>query len=250
MSLSLQFISQVPKLQALRLPTRYYHFSATEDYVKLLNIGEGIFPGDRVNLAVRLQKSRCILTTESATKVYPSRGGYGINRFDFRLEEHSELECINDELILFKAAKYLQLLTFSVDGGSYFFYVDILSNGRSFEHFDFTAMQVRNRFFIEGELEYFEQFNVAGTALQSYQQRRGSRRHLHAKIYVKSRNNTALEARLRAEGFTGFTFSHTGKMLVGTLVDDNMAALKASVKRAWTCYRALHGRQAFNLGKQ
>ena len=95
MSLSLNFISQKPQLKRLNLPTRYYHFNEDENYVKLLSIGEGIFPKDKINLKMKLDKSDCIITTESATKVYPSKEAFGINRFDFSLKENSNLECIN-----------------------------------------------------------------------------------------------------------------------------------------------------------
>ena len=54
MSLSLNFISQKPHLNRLKLPTRYYHFNDDDNYVKLLSIGEGIFPKDKINLKMNL----------------------------------------------------------------------------------------------------------------------------------------------------------------------------------------------------
>lgn len=250
MSLSLDFNTQMPKLNRLKLPTRYYHFNDSGNYIKLLSIGEGIFPGDKISLKLELDESECVVSTESATKVYPSASEYGINRFDLRVQNHSNLECINDELILFKKAKYLQLFTLKADKSSHFFYVDIISNGRSYEHFDFTQMRSRNRFYIEGELEYLENYMIQGEFLKEYYQRHGAQDYLYAKIYIKAKDNTSLEADFRALGFDSFTHTHTKKMLIGVLNESNMGKLKKMVHTLWDTYRSQRNTPAFNLGKQ
>lgn len=250
MSLSLNFNAQMPKLNRLKLPTRYYHFKDNGNYIKLLSIGEGIFPKDKISLQLDLDESECVVSTESATKVYPSTNEYGINRFDLRLKNNSNLECINDELILFKEARYLQLFTLKADESSHFFYVDILSNGRSFEHFDFTQMRARNRFFIEDELEYLENYKMNGMFLKQYYQRHKTQDYLYAKVYIKAPDNVALEAKFRTLGFNSFTHTHTKKMLIGVLNTSNMGKLKKMVHTLWDSYRAQRHAPAFNLGKQ
>jgi len=250
MSLSLNFIAQKPQLRRLNLPTRYYHFNDNENYIKLLSIGEGIFPKDKINLKVTLDKSDCIITTESATKVYPSKDAVGINRFDFTLSEGSNLECINDELILFKEAKYLQLFTLRSDASSSFFYADIISQGRSFEHFDFTQMKCRNRFIIEGDLEYLENFSLSGDFLKEYFLRHKSKHYIYAKVYIKSPNNAQLEEILRESGFYSFTLTRSKKMLMGVLSEENVGRMKKMIHLVWTLYREQRNTQPFNLGKQ
>jgi len=250
MSLSLNFKAQRPQLQRLKLPTRYYHFNEDENYIKLLSVGEGIFPKDKINLKMQLDESHCIVTTESATKVYPSTKEYGVNRFDFNLENNSSLECINDELILFKESKYLQLFTLRSDESSSFFYADIMSNGRSFEHFDFSNMQGRNRFLINGELEYFENFSLTGEFLKDYFIRHQNENYVYAKVYIKSENNFKLEEKLRSEGFVSFTLTHSKKMLVGVVSHDNVGEIKKKIKKVWKLYRGHHNKNEFNLGKQ
>ena len=250
MSLSITINSQMLQLRRLKLPTRYYHFNDKENYLKLLSIGEGIFPKDRINLKMNLDKSDCIITTESATKVYPSKDSYGINRFDFNLEDGSNLECINDELILFKEAKYLQLFTLKADASSSFFYTDIVSSGRSFEHFDFTKMQCRNRFIIEGAMEYLENFSLSGSFLKEYFLRHESKHYVYAKVYIRSKDNNLLEESLRFLGFRSFTFSHSKKMLVGVLSGENVGAMRNMLDIVWRTYREQRNTKPFNLGKQ
>jgi len=250
MSLSLNFISQKPQLKHLNLPTRYYHFNEDENYVKLLSIGEGIFPKDKINLKMKLDKSDCIITTESATKVYPSTEDFGINRFDFSLKENSNLEYINDELILFKEAKYLQLFTLKADASSSFFYTDIISNGRSFEHFDFTEMTCRNRFIIENDLEYLENFSISGDFMKEYFLRHKSQTYVYAKVYIKSENNVLLEEILRDLGFNSFTLTRSKKMLIGVLSEENVGKIKKMIHTVWSTYREQRNTKPFNLGKQ
>jgi urease accessory protein len=78
MSIKFAFKDEVFSLEKLQLPSRHYHFNDKENYIKLLNIGEGIFPKDKLRLNVSLDNSNLILTTESATKIYPSKKEYGI----------------------------------------------------------------------------------------------------------------------------------------------------------------------------
>ncbi len=94
-------------LDKLQLPSRHYYFSEQENYIKLLNIGEGVFPKDKIRTSLVLDNSNLILTTESATKIYPSKKEFGINKIDLQLLNNSNLEFINDELILYKDSKYL-----------------------------------------------------------------------------------------------------------------------------------------------
>ncbi|MFT5661313.1 MAG: urease accessory protein [Sulfurimonas sp.] len=250
MSLSLNFTSQKAELKRLKLPTRYYHFNDDENYVKLLSIGEGIFPKDKINLKISLDSSDCIISTESATKVYPSTKEFGINRFDFRLQNSSNLEYINDELILFKEAKYLQLFTLKTDSSSSFFYADIISSGRSFEHFDFTQMYARNKFIIDGELEYLENFSISGDFLKEYFIRHHSESYVYAKVYVKSEDNIKFEEILRGLGFNSFTLTRSKKMLIGVITQKNIGKIKKMIHTIWTSYREQRNAKPFNLGKQ
>ena len=185
MSISIKFKNEIFSLNKLQLPTRYYYFSNEENYVKLLSIGEGIFPKDKIKTNVLLEDSNAILTTESATKVYPSKKDFGINYINIKLK-NSNLEFLNDELILYKDSKLLQILRIDADENSTFFYSDILTQGRSYEHFDFDSMFVRNKFFYNKELEYLENFEVIGKDLKDYIKRHKSANYIYLKLYNKN----------------------------------------------------------------
>lgn len=249
MSISLHFKENVFSLNRLQLPTRYYYFNDQENYLKLLSIGEGIFPKDRIKTHIRLEDSTAIVTTESATKVYPSKKEYGINYVNIKLK-NSNLELLNDELILYKDSKLLQMLRIDADEESTFFYSDILTQGRSYEHFDLSDLLVRNSFYINDTLEYFENFEVKGEDLKAYIQRHKSNHYIYLKIYIKAQNNEHFLKSLHQAGFDSFAFSKSKSMIIGSISSANMIEIKALQLKIWTLYRSELNKGTFSLGKQ
>ena len=57
MSIKFAFIDDKFSLEKLQLPSRHYHFNDNENYIKLLNIGEGIFPKDKIRTSLILDNS-------------------------------------------------------------------------------------------------------------------------------------------------------------------------------------------------
>jgi len=249
MSISLGFKKELFALNTLQLPTRYYYFNESENYIKLLTIGEGIFPKDKIKTRITLEDSSSIFTTESATKIYPSQKEYGINSINISLQ-NSNCEFINDELILFEKAKLLQLVSVKMDVASTLFYVDILSNGRSYEDFDFTSMHTRNKFYIDKKLEYFENYEISGNEYKKYLQRHNSIQTIFAKIYIKAEENEYFINSLTHSEFDTFSYTKSKKMIVGVLSDTNMSKLKKKINEIWTIYRKSLNKKEFNLGKQ
>ncbi|WP_320035599.1 urease accessory protein UreD [Halarcobacter sp.] len=249
MSISIDFKNEVFSLNKLQLPTRYYYFSETENYVKLLSIGEGIFPNDKIKTNILLESSNAILTTESATKVYPSKKDFGINYINIKLKD-SNLEFLNDELILYKNSKLLQILRIDADENSTFFYSDILTQGRSYEHFDFDSMLVRNKFFCNKKLEYYENFEVLGKDLKDYIKRHENKNYIYLKLYIKTKNNEEFLKTLHKEGFDSFTFSKSKNMILGSISANDMIKIKKLQKEIWNIYRKNIDKKEFNLGKQ
>ena len=249
MSIKFNFSEDRFDLQKLKLPSRHYYFNDEENYIKLLNIGEGIFPKDRVKTSFNLFNSSLVITTESATKIYPSKKEYGINFININLE-NSNLEFINDELILFKDSKYIQTFKLSLDEKSTFFYTDILSRGRSFENFDFSSMLIKNRFYENKTLEYIEKFDVCGDELKDYIKRKSSENFIFAKIYIKTKNNEDFLNRIHIEKFDSFTYSKNKKIILGVISSNNMFELKNKIFTIWKFYRQELNKNEFNLGKQ
>ncbi len=56
MSIKFAFKDEVFSLDKLQLPSRHYLFNDNENYIKLLNIGEGIFPKDKIKTLIFFQK--------------------------------------------------------------------------------------------------------------------------------------------------------------------------------------------------
>lgn len=249
MSISISFKDEVFSLNKLSLPTRHYYFNDVENYVKLLSIGEGIFPKDRIKTNIILENSNAIVTTESATKVYPSKKDFGINYININLE-NSNFEFLNDELILYKDSKLLQILRINADENSTFFYSDILTQGRSYEHFDFDSMLVRNKFFIDRKLEYFENFEVEGYNLKDYIIRHKSQNYIYLKIYIKTKQNGDFLTTLHKNGFDSFCYTKSKKMIIGSISSNNMIEIKKKQKEIWKIYRENLNKKQFNLGKQ
>ena len=251
MSLKFNFKNDKFSLDRLNLPSRYYLFNDNENYIKLLNIGEGIFPKDRIKTNFKLDNSNLIITTESATKIYPSNSKfYSINSIDIKLENNSNLEFLNDELILYKDAKFIQTFRLNYDENSTFFYTDILSNGRSYENFDFSTMKIKNTFFENNSCEYIEKFDIQGMDLKDYIKRKSSIGNLFAKVYIKTLDNVAFLEKLEKEEFKTFTYSKSKKLIIGVLSSDNMSILKDKVLKVWDIYRKNLEKNSFNMGKQ
>jgi urease accessory protein len=61
MSINFEIKNEIFELKKLQLPSRFFHFNEGENYVKLLNIGEGIFPKDRIKTDIKLINSSSIV---------------------------------------------------------------------------------------------------------------------------------------------------------------------------------------------
>ncbi|WP_428024625.1 urease accessory protein UreD [Arcobacter sp.] len=250
MSIKFNFKDDKFSLDKLELPSRHYYFSEEENYIKLLNIGEGIFPKDKIRTSFKLDNSNLILTTESATKIYPSKKEYGINKIDITIQNGSNLEFLNDELILYKDSKYIQFFNLDYDDSSTFFYSDILSRGRSFEEFDFSKMLIKNVFICNKKKEYIEKFDVCGDELKNYIQRKNSENFIFAKVYMKTKENENFIKNIQQNGFESFSFSHNKKIIIGVISSNNMSNLKLKIMKIWEFYRKDLNKEIFNLGKQ
>jgi len=249
MSISLSFKNDIFSLDKLQLPSRYFYFNEEENYTKLLTIGEGIFPNDKIKTICNMQNSSCIFTSESATKIYPSKNNYGINKINLNLI-NSNCEFINDELILYKNAKLLQFIKIKLDNSSSLFYCDILSSGRSYENFDFTSMNIRNKFYINNKLEYYENYDISGDDFKKYLKRHNNSNDIYAKIYIKIQNNEKLFDILKQNNITTFTYTQSKLLIIGVISSNNMFKLKQKIQNIWNIYREVLNKKPFNLGKQ
>jgi urease accessory protein len=249
MSISLSFLNNRLTLNRVALPSRFFHFTDEENYLKLLCVGEGIFPEDKIRTTLKFETSSVVVATESATKVYPSTDGcFGINSISLHLDS-SHVEYLNDEMILFQGAKLIQSLHINASEDSTFFYSDILTPGRSFESYDFERLKVKNRFVIKGKLEYIEAYDLSADRMKDYLVRHGMNASIFAKIYVKSPDMDRFETLCQEANLGAFGYTKTRKMLLGVLWGETMVEVKQKVMQAWALYRHCQGRASFHLGK-
>lgn len=249
MSLNFRFENDLFLLKELQLPSRYYYFNEEQNYLKLLTIGEGLFPKDRIRTKIELENSDLVCSTESATKIYPSKKELAISKIDITLK-NSNLEYINDELILHRDAKFIQFLNFEFDDDSTFFYGDILSHGRSFEHFDFSLMGAKNCFTHNSNKEYLEKYILDNHIFHNYLHDVDNSKKIFAKIYIKTNINESFLQTLIQKKFVSFTYTKNKTMIVGVLSDTKMLHLKDKLLYIWKIYRNSLKKKQFNLGKQ
>ncbi|MDR2635645.1 MAG: urease accessory protein UreD, partial [Campylobacteraceae bacterium] len=236
MSLSLELKSNKVTLKKITLPSRYYLFREGENYIKLLNVGEGLFPNDKIYTKIDMMDSNLILAGESAFKIYPSKDKFAVNRTVFELQK-SNLEFLNDEVIMFRNSRFLQLFTIKFDEDSTFFYSDLFSAGRSFEEYDFDKYAAKNQFICNKKLEYLEEFAIRGDDLREYLKRHGASNKLFAKIYLKTKDNEAFGGTLLKAGFKSFEKTQNEAVLICIVLADKISKIKESVNLIWRLYR-------------
>ncbi|MDR1555201.1 MAG: urease accessory protein UreD [Campylobacteraceae bacterium] len=249
MSLEFELKENVLTLKKMTLPSRCYLFRNGENYVKLLNVGEGLFPNDKICTRVNMTNSNLILASESALKVYPSECKAALNRYVFCLK-NSNLEFLNDEVIMFKSSRFIQFLTLSFDEDSTFFYSELLSSGRSFEEYDFEKYAVRNRFIHNKKIEYLEEFAISGSELKEYLKRHGSKNRLFAKVYIKSKDNEAFGETLFKAGIKSFEKTQNGVILICIILGNKISSIKSKISLIWQLYRKMLKKDEFDLGKR
>jgi urease accessory protein len=251
MSLTLSFDRNVLSADKITLPSRFYRFDERgENYVKILTIGDGLFPKDRVNISLRLRDSNLVLTNESASKIHKSEGDFAVCRYNFAILDGSNLEFINDEVIPFGGSKTLQFFRISLDQNSGFFYCDLLSKGRSFEGYNFSSIAVKNLFIIDGRVEYMERYEISGDWLLDYVKRRGKRGALFAKVYAKTIDNDRFAAKLLEAGIAACEYTQNRRLLVAIIAEEKISAIKKKIDIAWKLYREILGKGVFDLGKR
>ena len=254
MSLELDFCNNILTPRRITLPSRYYYFDDQEPYIKLLCVGEGLFPNDRVCTTINITNSSLIIASESAAKVYPSDHRFAKTKTRFCLR-NSNLEYITDELILFKNAKLMQFFRIDFDSSSTFFYSEILSGGRSAETHEWHSLAVKNRFINNGSVEYIEQYTISGDEIKQYIADHPAQQHLFAKIYIKAPDNQAFEAALNTtalnqEPIYSYAYTQNRALIIVVILGDKISQIKAQILRVWEIYRQTLGKKRFDLGKQ
>ena len=150
-----------PPLQTFGLQEADGHGSA---YLQILNPCGGLFEGDRAEIEVSLQPgTHLYLTTQAATKVYPSENGQLTRqRIRLRVAGGAILEYFPLPLIPFAGALYAQEIDIRVKSDGICLVAEVLAPGRSARGERFAYQMVRSRVegWVDDRLALFEQLRL------------------------------------------------------------------------------------------
>lgn len=207
-----------------------------------------MYPGDNVKTDIKMDNSALVLTSESATKIYPSKDKFAVNQYSIQLKK-TNFEFINDELILYKDAKYKQKFKLIYDEDSTFFYVDILSKGITNESYLYDNMYIKNMFLKNGTKEYMENYKLSSSRMKNYLLKMKSADVSFVKFYIKSPNNEKFIAVLQEHKFFSFAFTQNKDFLVGSYSHSQIVKLKYFIHCVWNLYREQFNKTQYDLGK-
>jgi urease accessory protein len=147
-----------PPLQIFGLQDADGHGGA---YLQIVNPCGGLFEGDSAAVEVSLQRgAHLYLTTQAATKVYPSEhGGVTRQRVRLRIASGAILEFFPLPLIPFAGARYSQEIEIRVETGGICLVAEVLAPGRIARGERFAYQMVRSRVqgWVDDRLVLFEQ---------------------------------------------------------------------------------------------
>lgn len=121
----------------------------------VINTGGGYLGGDLYVIDVEVTDSaRLLLTTQSATKVYRTPGGFAEQRLHVRLGPGAALEYVPDQLIAYRQASYRQLGRIEMDPAASLVMSEVLTPGWSpdGEPFRYDQLRLRNEIWRAGRL--------------------------------------------------------------------------------------------------
>ena len=112
----------------------------------LIHVGGGYVGGDRYHQHFCLEEgAQLTLTTQSATKVYKTTGKPARQETEMILRKGSFLTLVQDPLIAYEGAQYIQDTTIHMDNGSGLLLTDIFTPGWSESRKDFTYDWIRSK---------------------------------------------------------------------------------------------------------
>ena len=111
----------------------------------LITVGGGYVGGDRYHQQFCLEEgAELTLTTQSATKVYKTTGEPARQEMEAVLKKGSFLTYVQDPLIAYESAQYIQDTTIHMDSGAGLLLTDIFTPGWSESKKEFTYDWIRS----------------------------------------------------------------------------------------------------------
>lgn len=130
----------------------------------LIQLGGGYIEGEYFENQIKLLKdSHTILTTQAPNKVYKSENDIPSKQYTkIELEENSNLEFINDSVILYKDAVYEQKTEIFLEEDSTLIYSDGITAGWSPDGklFQYTSAKMKTDIYLQGEPIYLDNLKI------------------------------------------------------------------------------------------
>jgi len=132
-----------------------------DPFVQIVNPTGGIVGGDRLEMEVVLKEnSSCLLTTQSATKIYRTVGPESIQTNRFEVRKGARLEYLPHPIIPFAGSNFLQQTEVYLQPDSICLMGEVITPGRSSrgESFQYKKLQSSIKVFMENRLVLLDSF--------------------------------------------------------------------------------------------
>lgn len=149
--------------RALKIVRPHYLDDTGQVYYIVTNPGGGYVGGDAYRIKVDVADgASCLLTDQSAAKVYRTPGKFVTQNIDFTVGDGAVLEYIPDQLILYRDADFRQHLTARVHTNGSLFFSDIITPGWSPDGGSFLYKQarLRNVVYVDDQLEIVDNLRI------------------------------------------------------------------------------------------
>ncbi|GER67931.1 urease accessory protein UreD [Weizmannia acidilactici] len=131
--------------------------------VYLVHVGGGYVDGDSYYTVLKLEESAALtVATQSSTKVYKTPVRPVSQKTAIHLKSGSVLEYVQDPLIAYEAARFVQETSVYMEGGASLFYSDIITPGWAHDGSLFAYGWIRSKLkvWIDGELILFDHLRL------------------------------------------------------------------------------------------
>lgn len=206
---------------AMKLFRPHYLDDTGQVYYTVVIPGGGYLDGDRYAMAVELGTGASLLfTTQAATKVYrtPERGVGQVLRM--KLGEHSVLEYLPDQLIMYREGRYFQTTSVDMAASASAFLAEIVTPGWSprGDLFAYDELWMRTDISVNGKLVGVDNFHIRPTTVDSTRDNPlifADRTHAATVFAVDSRLDEKEISRLRGMVEEWARAYRGGDMLIG-----------------------------------
>ncbi len=139
-------LREVRQRSPLKVLRALYPEGDAPAHLYILYAAGGILEGDRIEVDLHLKPyTEVLVTTPAATKVHPMRSGEGRQAIRLTLGRGSVLEYLQEPVLPFSGAAFLQDVDIFLEEGASLFWTDIVGPGRYANGESFSYRRYENR---------------------------------------------------------------------------------------------------------